>query len=114
MSVAISKKYPYDLSSEEINIAIKGMSEEILNSGAKINTVMQFSPLIQMGQNELQRRILDHASSNSQKTERIAIGIGILSILISLILFWLSSRSDNLWMEQELAAIRDLLTTLQH
>ena len=108
MSVAISKKFPTDLNDTEINLAIKGMSDEILNSGANINSVMQFSPLIQMGQNELQSRVLQKSANESSRTERIALGIAIFSVIISLTLYWLSSLSDNKWKDQELSILQKI------
>ena len=89
----ISKNYPSGSTDGQIYQVIKELSEEVLNSGANINTVLQLTPLINLGQNELQKRILDKSSKEVSKLEKIAIVIASVSIILSAIAIYFSFQS---------------------
>jgi hypothetical protein len=48
--------YPHGASDEEILQALEDLGAHILKSGGDINVVLQLSPLVTIGQNELQAR----------------------------------------------------------
>lgn len=50
--------YPHECTDEQIRSTIASLSQDIVN-GPNINTVLQLSPLISLGQNELQRRLVE-------------------------------------------------------
>ena len=56
----IPLNYPTDSSNEKIIEVINELSREIIDSGANINLVLQLSPVISLGQIELQKRILEN------------------------------------------------------
>ncbi len=65
---------------------------------------MQLAPLVQLGQNELQKRIVEKAAKNSEKAERVAIGIATFSIFLSFVAIgfsYVSFRSDENWQKEE-------------
>ena len=67
-------------SDDEIQKQLIEWSQSMFTStakGADINSVMLYTPLIQLAQNELTTRFV-------RKTTRIAISIGVLSLAISL------------------------------
>ncbi len=58
-SAKLYKGYPREMSNEEIVNVIKSYNEVIVGSKGDINKVLQFSPLIQLGENELQSRKIE-------------------------------------------------------
>ncbi len=52
----LPRNYPYGCSDRDISKAIKELSDDVLGSGANINRVLQMTPSIALGQNELQSR----------------------------------------------------------
>lgn len=100
----IPTNYPGGSTDEQIQQAIKELSEDIVKSSANINTVLQVAPLVQLGQNELQKRIVEKSSKTADKAERIAIGIASFSIILSLVAIgfsYVSFKSDENWQKEE-------------
>lgn len=100
----IPTNYPYESTDEQIQQAVKELSDDIVKSGANVNTVLQLAPLVQLGQNELQKRILEKAAKTAEKAEKTAIGIAAFSIIISFIAIgfsYVSFRSDENWQKEE-------------
>jgi hypothetical protein len=80
---SIYSNYPHGLPTKKLEAAIREYSDAINLSGANINTVLQFSPYISLGLNELQNR------QNSRVT-RVSIGIGIVSLIVSIFAFYVA------------------------
>jgi len=86
-------KYPYGCSNRNLADAIREYSDEIIESRADINKVMQLTPLVTLGQNELQSR-------QTKRITRLSLGIGILSLIIAgfaLYISLLNERSSERW-----------------
>lgn len=89
----INSSFPRGLSDKEIEQHINEYQDAIFKAGASTNQVLQFSPLIQLGQNELQNR-------KTEKTARLSIGLGLLSVFIAsvaLVVSFIGSRSSSQW-----------------
>ncbi len=82
----ISVDYPHKLSDAELEKALHEYSLEIFSSQGNINKVMLYSPLIQLGQNELQGR-------QTKRATRLSIGASSLSIVIALLALYISLNS---------------------
>lgn len=86
-------KYPYGCSNRNLADAIREYSDEIIESRADINKVLQLTPLDTLGQNELQSR-------QTKRITRLSLGIGILSLIIAgfaLYISLLNERSSERW-----------------
>ncbi len=100
----INSQYPHGMKDKEIAEAIKEYSIEIHNSKANINTVMQFSPLIQLGQIELQGR-------QTKRVTTLSIVVSIVSLLIAGLALYVSlssSRVSSQWEESQINLLREL------
>ena len=100
----ILNNYPTGCTEEQINQIVKELSSSIVTSGGNINSVMQLAPLVQLGQNELQKRIIEKSVRNSERAANIAVGLSIFSVLLTLVaigLAYLSFQSDEDWKKEE-------------
>ena len=107
----IPTNYPSDSTDEQIYQVIKELSGEVLNTGANINTVLQLTPLINLGQNELQKRILDRSSKETSKLEKIAIIIASVSIILSAIAIYFSYqsvKSSERWENNQIELLKQI------
>lgn len=80
--------YPHGLKDKEIEDGIKYFYNEMYKSKTNINKVLLFTPMIQLGQNELQSR-------HTKRITRLSLGIGILSLLIAALALYVSSYSSK-------------------
>ena len=127
---SIPTNYPSESTDGEINSVIKELSLEIVNSGGNINTVMQLSPIISLGQTEMQKRILDgnrsvtselHAevkrqSESSERNEKAskrislaAIILSVVSIAISIYFSVQSDRQNKEWQQTQTSLLQQLV-----
>ena len=100
--------YPYGCSDKDIAKAIKEYSDEMLAARADINKVLQFSPLIAVGQNELQSR-------QTKRITFLSLGIGLLSLVIAGIALWVSfmnTRSNEAWENKQLESLNAIHSDL--
>ena len=107
----IPKNYPSGSTDEEIYQAIKELSADVLNSGANINTVLQLTPVVNLGQNELQKRILERSSKETSKLEKIAIVIASVSIILSAIAIYFSYqsvKSSERWENNQIELLKQI------
>jgi hypothetical protein len=105
----IRKQYPHGLTTREIQDSIREYAEAMTEAGG-INQVLQFSPLIMLGQQELQTR-------TNRRVTGLALGIAILSLLTSgaaLYVSHASQASGRHWERRELQALGQLHSSLQH
>lgn len=132
----IPLNYPSGCSIEEILKVINDLSQEIIASGGDINKVLRFVPIINIGQAELQKRILEKSNKivddlhketkqlkeiaelNSKSSEVYAKAtqyISIIALVISVIAVFISSyfstkadRSSQIWQSEQLNILKDL------
>lgn len=135
--VSIPTSYPSGCTDEQIFGVINELSGEIISSGGDINLVMRFSPLISLGQAELQKRILannqtitaelkeevknltkisDKTSKSSreyaQASKRFSIAalvIALLSIAISIYFSLQANRSNLKWQKDQTNLLQRIL-----
>ena len=102
----INSQYPYGMKDKEIAEAIKEYSAVIYNSKADINSVLRFSPLIQLGQTELQGR-------QTKRVTTLSIIVSIVSLLIAgsaLYVSLYSSRVSSRWEGSQINLLKELKT----
>jgi len=100
----VNKRYPHEMKDNEINDLIKEYTNAIVDARGSPNAVLQFAPLIQLGQNGLQGR-------HTKKAAYLSIGVSVLSLLIAgsaLFVSWTSSVSNTKWEENQLSLISEL------
>ncbi len=81
--------YPRGLPDKKLIEVIDEYANEINQSGVNINKVLQLSPYISLGLNELQSR-------QSKRVTRISLGISILSLVIACFALYVSLEVANL------------------
>jgi hypothetical protein len=81
------KDYPTNVKTKELKRIIKEYIDELFNSRADINIILQLSPLIQLGQSELQNR-------QNKRIEITSTLISISSLVIAIISVYIAVRSD--------------------
>jgi len=100
--------YPYGCTEKDISKAIKEYSDEIIASRADINKVLQFTPLIALGQGELQSR-------QTRRITRLSLGLGFLSLIIAgaaLLVSFMNTRSDEAWQKHQLELLNAIQTDI--
>ncbi len=100
----IDNRYPHGMKNNEIEDVIKEYSEIIVGSDPSMNTVLQYAPLIQLGQNELQRR-------QTKIITWLSIAVSIFSLFIAglaLFVSYTSSASSTRWEKNQLSLLREL------
>ena len=110
--------YPRQLSDEQLTDTIDSIQTYIEQSGFNINDVMQLSPLLQTGANELQSRIADRQAQSSQRyadsSRRLAIvsvSIAVVALLVAVSTSLLSFRAthqDTLIQNEQLEVLKSL------
>lgn len=107
--------YPYGCSEAQISKSLREYADQIIASDAQINTVLQLTPLIVIGNTELQSR-------QTKRVTRVSVGLGILSVLIAAVALWISitnniasskSRSTELELLKEIERDLQLHSNLQ-
>jgi hypothetical protein len=133
----IPNNYPGGCTDKQILFVIDELSNEIIISGGDINVVLRLSPIITLGQSELQKRILESsrlitndlhvevkklsevADKNTRSSEKyakaskaislVALFLSIVSIGISIYLSIRSDRNDNYWKRDEINLLQKML-----
>jgi len=96
--------YPHGLKDEEIEDLVNQYASELFKQKASTNAVLQFTPLIQLGNNELQSR-------QTKRVTRLSIGASFLSLLtagMALYVSLTSSRSSDQWKEEQLRILSQM------
>lgn len=102
------KNYPEGMKDAEIIKCVREYTDEIIQSGAQVNTVWQLTPLIQLGQYELEKR-------QSMRITRLTIGVSIVSMFIAVVALWIaleSNRDSNSWKQSQLGVLEDIQAKL--
>lgn len=110
--------YPFDRSDEEIEGYIRECSVEMKSMRHNTNGVIRLNALVQLGQNELQKRsnqeflkTTSEASFASQRFARRAIGISVVAMVLSFVTAFLAyrdARSDQQWQDEQLEILRNI------
>jgi hypothetical protein len=101
----ISENYPDRQSDQEIRQTIKGFSDEMFKAKFSINSVMQYSPLIQLGHDELQNR----QSKRYMKGSFAMAGFSLLISIIAVCIAISSSRVSSRWEDKQLPLLQQLI-----
>jgi hypothetical protein len=104
----IDANYPHGFTDEKIKEHIAKYAEEIVDAGGHANAVAFITPLIQMGQLELQMRQTEQQGRQTKWATRLSIGVAIFALVIS---GWGLQVTDNAakassrWEESQLAVL---------
>ena len=96
--------YPHGLSDKKLVAAIQEYATTINTSRANINTVLQFSPYISLGLNELQSR-------QNKRTTYVSFGVGLVSLIVAGVALHISidsSRSGDLSSARQIALLEEV------
>ena len=80
--------YPHGLSDKMLVAAIQEYATTINASRANINTVLQFSPYISLGLNELQSR-------QNKRSALISFFVGLVSLIVAAVALYISTDSGR-------------------
>lgn len=133
----IPTNYPSGCTDEQISLSISELSKEILDSGGDINIVLRFSPIISLGQTELQKRILERNQAitvslqtevkrlaeitekniaSSEKFSKSSIRISIVALFISMLAVGISiyfsiqsNQETKEWRQDEINLLQKIL-----
>ena len=100
----IPANYPDGSSDNEIKTAIREMQDDLASAKYSINAVLQFSPLINLGQFELERR----QSTAILKQSRVVSGISILIALLAVGISVAGNISSSEWESVQLKALSSI------
>lgn len=131
----IPNGYPTKLSDNNIQKTIDELVQYMASNGFKINTVLQISPLISQGQNELQKRInnsnlevsaeirkdiqalraiTDQTTENSKRSEKsarflagVSFFIAFISTILTIVFAIRGELSSNRWESNELQVLEN-------
>ena len=98
----IYKNYPHGLPDKQLTMAIEEYANDINNSGANINTVLQFSPYISLGLNELQGR-------QNKRIAWFSFGIGLVSLVVAAVALYIAidgAKSSDAFSARQIAIAR--------
>ncbi len=126
----IPSNYPNGCTNEQIISSISDLSKDILDSNANINTVLQLSPIISLGQLELHTRILNDSKSitknlhdevkrlveSSERNEKASKRISLAALIISFFSFFLtiyfstqSNRQNEEWQQTQIQLLQKIV-----
>jgi len=94
-------KFPYGVDDNMLKTAIKEYADEIFTKRADINVVLQLTPLLILGQNELQSR-------RNKRVTWFSFSISFLSLLVAGIALFVSlsgTRVSETWKNEQLQAL---------
>jgi len=106
----IYKGYPRALKTKQLVEVIDEYANEINNSGADINKVMQYAPYISLGINELQSR-------QSTRVTRISLAISLLSLFIAGLALHVSNENTHAssrWEENQIQLFQKIDTKISN
>lgn len=102
----------YDLRPDkEIDSEITDYTHKLNSDPNNLTNVTKYLLLIHNDQNELQKRILERAAANSEKSEKITTCLTIISVVLTIVAIWLSYQSiktDNQWQEEEIQLLKEI------
>jgi hypothetical protein len=100
----LKPNYPHGSTKREIETVIRDYSKQIAEDEGDINTVLQLTPIILLGQSEIQGRF-------NKTTIGISLGVAFLSLLISGVALWVAFYSDSSnagWEERQLKFLEQI------
>ncbi len=111
MGLNVPTNYPHGSSDEELKETMTAFSTAILTGGVNINTVLQLSPLIQAGQNELTHRMVTRSNRSSMRAAIAALVVSAVSMILAAGAVYYArdaSHSSQQWQEQQLPLLEAL------
>ncbi len=102
------KNFPHGLDDGMLLAAVNEYADAIFTSKADINVVLQLSPLVQLGQYELQKRAFERSNRLATRTGYMSLGIALIAVLISIGGTWSSSK----WEDRQMSRIDELVNTI--
>lgn len=100
--------YPEGMKDGEIIKCVREYTDEIIRSGAQVNTVWQLTPLIQIGQYELEKR-------QAKRITRLTFGVSIVSMIVAVAALGIAlegSRDSNNWKQSQLEVLENIQAKL--
>lgn len=110
--VILNRNFPFENTDEAIRDTIKKYSDEIFNTRAKINTILQIYPLIQLGINELQSREITKMNRFSKRLAWISFCIGIVSLILAgagIYASMINIKAGNIWENQHMQKLDQII-----
>ena len=104
MPLQIPLNYPNDCTPDQIRSTIVDIQSELETTGFQINDVLRFSPLINLGQSELERRQNAAVVKQSKILGFISIGVAVVALAVA----GLGAASSAKWEAEQIG----LLTTI--
>lgn len=104
----IPADYPQGMNDKQIEEAIKKYFNEIIQSEAQENTMIQCYPLISLGQHELEKR-------QAKRLNCLTMGVSIVSIVIAVIALCIAiqnASSSERWKQTQINSLATLQTKL--
>lgn len=103
--------YPFEDSDEDIKEQMNELIKVIANSNYSINDVMRLGPLINLGNDELQRRSEKEAvkaMDESHKLSNNALAIAVIAIALSVFSLFYNSNSNEDWQKSQLEILQSI------
>lgn len=100
----IPANYPEGCNPEQIKTAIREMQNELARTDYQINLVLKFSPLINLGQFELERRQNEAVVRQSKILGYISLGIALVALGIS----FLNALDSSNWERNQIAVLEQI------
>lgn len=111
MTIHSLNNYPSGKTDEEIQQMVKEFTNDIAISAGNINAILQLAPLIQLGQNEIQKRIVEKSAKTADKAQRNAMYIAGFSVILSFVAIGFSYaafKSDENWQKEETQLLNEI------
>jgi hypothetical protein len=96
--------FPYKCTNKQLKETVQGYSEEIYKQHGNINTILQISPLLQLGISEIQGR-------TNRKITYLSLSISILSLIVAGIALYISFQSgefEGVWKNEQINILNTL------
>lgn len=104
----IPENYPDGCESEQIKTTIREMQNHLVQNGFQVNSVLQFSPLINLGQSELERRQNEAIVTQSKRMGYISLAIAVIALGISIH----GDRGSSEWEQKQLTILEKVSSQL--
>jgi hypothetical protein len=105
----VYQNYPHGLDDQALQNAVNSYIQAIYDARANINVVLQYSPLLQLGQSEPQRRIADRNAATARRLTYVSLGGAGLALVLTV----LATLSSARWETAQLAAIAEMNARLE-
>jgi len=108
MTATLPKEFPFGLKDDEIAAMLRDYTEEIFKDEGQINTVLVFTPLIHLGQMELQKRAAERVARTTTIVSYASVAVAAIALVISV----LNTMSSARWEERQVKALQSIESNL--